>query len=338
MTADTNCHPSHNRVGIKSFPGNLYVVTMMENPLRWLARYRNYWNFHRHVEGAGALLYTTEIAFGERQFEITASDNPRHLQLRSSHELWHKENALNLLINRLPPEAKYIAWIDADVKFVRPDWVQETLHQLQHYDVVQMFSHAQDVGPDYEPVNSTPGFIYEWMNKQPSPEHPTFGEDIPVHGDSAGSSPGILKSHPGFAWAARRSALDNLGGLVDWAVLGSGDWHMAAALVGQVERSLYAGYSETYKRWTREWACRADKHIKRNVGFVPGLIYHAWHGKKKDRGYSHRWKFLTSSGYDPELDLKRDCQGLWQLTDRSIILRDGIRKYARARNEDSSEI
>src|SRR6202035_3379899 len=48
-------------------------------------------------------------------------------------------------------EAKYVAWIDADVKFNRPDWAQETMQLLQHYDVLQMFSHAQDVGPDYEP-------------------------------------------------------------------------------------------------------------------------------------------------------------------------------------------
>ena len=331
-------HPSHHKVGIKPFPGQLHVVTMMENPLRWTSRYRNYWSFQSHVERAGAILYTAEIAFGERQFEITSHDNPKHLQLRSSHELWHKENALNLLINRLPADAKYIAWIDADVKFVRPDWVQETLHQLQHYDVVQMFSHAQDVGPNHEPVKTTPGFIYKWLEDHPAPDNPSFGQEIPVHGDSSGgSSNNILTSHPGFAWAARRDALDKLGGLIDWAILGSADWHMAAALVGQVERSIYVNYSETYKRWTRQWAERADKYIRRNVGFVSGLVNHAWHGKKKDRNYDKRYKFLANAGYDPEIDIKRDCQGLWQLTDRSTILRDGIRKYARARNEDSYE-
>jgi hypothetical protein len=39
-------------------------------------------------------------------------------------------------------------------------------------------------------------------------------------------------------------------------------------------------------------------------------------------------------------DIKRDTQGLWQLqddgTERFISLRDGLRKYARLRNEDSN--
>ena len=37
----------------------------------------------------------------------------------------------------------YVAFIDADMMFTRTDWVQETLHQLQHFDV------EMHVAPDY---------------------------------------------------------------------------------------------------------------------------------------------------------------------------------------------
>jgi len=112
-----NCidHPSEARPGIHVFPDRLHVVTMLENPLRWRSRYSNYWMFERECQAARAILYTAEVAFGERHFEVTQASNPRHLQLRTTSEIWHKENALNLLIQRLPAEAKYIAWIDADV-------------------------------------------------------------------------------------------------------------------------------------------------------------------------------------------------------------------------------
>jgi len=40
------------------------------------------------------VLYTVEISYGDRPFEVTTPDNPRDLQLRTEHELWHKENAL----------------------------------------------------------------------------------------------------------------------------------------------------------------------------------------------------------------------------------------------------
>jgi hypothetical protein len=309
---------------------------MLENPLRWRSRYWNYWMFERECEAAGAILHTVEVALGDRHFEVTQADNPLHLQLRTTSELWHKENALNLMIQRLPAEAKYVAWIDADIRFTRPDWAQETLQLLQRYDVLQMFSHAQDVGPDYEPLRTTPGFFYKWVVDRPEPHNPAFMEEKATYGYYSVSSGQFW--HPGFAWAAKRSALDSVGMLTDFAILGSGDWHMATALVGQVHRSLNSSYSAAYINLCYEWQERAEKHIRRNVGYLPGLVNHLFHGAKRNRSYDLRWKFLAKAGYDPHLDLKRDWQGLYQLTDRSPMLRDGIRQYARARNEDSAEV
>jgi hypothetical protein len=221
------------------------------------------------------------------------------------------------------------------VKFTRPDWAQETLQLLQHYDVVQMFSHAQDVGPDYEPLGTTPGFFYKWVVDRPSPHDAAFGTPKRAYGYYSVSSGQFW--HPGFAWAAKRSALESVGMLIDWAILGSGDWHMASALVGQVERSLCAGYSPAYIRRCRDWQERAEKYIRRNVGYVPGLVNHFFHGTKRNRAYDQRWKLLALAGYDPQVDLKRDWQGLFQLADRSTTLRDGIRQYGRMRNEDTTE-
>jgi len=109
-------HPSHHKSGIHSLHDRLYVVTVVFNPLRLRSRMWNYWTFQNMVEKAGGILYTVEVAFADREFEITESGNPRHLQLRArdNAEIWLKENALNLLIERLPSDWKYVAWIDAD--------------------------------------------------------------------------------------------------------------------------------------------------------------------------------------------------------------------------------
>jgi hypothetical protein len=343
-------HPSHAKPGIHPFPDKLYVVTCLFNPLRYRNRYFNYWAFENMVESGGAILYTVEIAFGDRHFEITDPENPRHLQLRADdhQEIWLKENSLNLLISRLPKEANYIAWLDADISFTRPEWAQETLHLLQHYDFLQMFSHAQDIGVNYEPLRVTPGFVYARFTD------PEFQEIIKnVNGDNGNLNYyyGVMKKeieqrmvwkfyHSGFCWAARRTALDKVGGLIDWGILGSSDWLMCHGLFGLMDKAINVNYTESYKKLCKIWEDRALKHVRMNVGYMPGLVNHSWHGNKKDRLYDERWKLLVEHKFDPLTDLKRDTTGLWQLnddqTDRFIELRDGLRRYGRVRNEDSN--
>ena len=322
-------HPAHAQIGIHPFPDRLHVVTMLSNPLRWRSRYANYWAFEKQVQDAGAALYTAEIAYGGRPFEVTEPNNPQHLQLRTEDELWHKENALNLIIQRLPADAKYIAWIDADIAFQRSDWAQETLQLLQHYDVIQMFSLAHDMSPSHEVTSTHTGFIYQYAG------HTAIETAAMAKPDAAYMVGGPFSYwHPGFAWAARKTALTNVGMLLDFAILGSADWHMAWALVGRVAESLDNRLTPQYQKLVQEWAGRAATNIKRNVGYMPGSIFHSFHGQKSKRFYANRWQLLINTKFDPTRDIQRDYQGLWKLAGSKIALRDGIREYSRLRDED----
>ncbi len=298
---------------------NLYVVTCISNPVRYKTRYDLYHKFAKHMEQSGVILYTTEMAFGDRDFAITERDNPRHIQVRSFFELWHKENMLNLAIQRLPADWEYVAWIDADVLFHRPDWAEETIQQLQHYQFLQLFSHATDLNPSFEPIGKTQnGFVYDWYQ---NPDHVRKGGYATF-------------SHPGYAWAARREALDYCGGLIDLGILGSGDRHMACGMIGKASHSFNHGVHPHYKDMVLEWERRCETFVKRDIGYVSGAISHFWHGSKQNRGYKDRWKILVDHQYDPYRDIKRDVQGLYQLDDDKIGLRDDIRRYFRSRQED----
>ena len=126
---------------------------------------------------------------------------------------------------------------------------------------------------------------------------------------------------------------------MDWSVLGGGDMFMAYALVGQLnKRTMPNSLGPNGVRLLEEWQNRADTHIRKNVGYIDGLLLHYWHGKKVDRRYNDRGQILVQCKFDPELDLKRDWQGLFQLTQRSPDLRDEIRNYFKARNEDSIDL
>lgn len=337
----------------------LYVIAAISNPVRFKSRWKLYERFAAHVKQSGGVLVTVEAAFGDRHHALETGESQHHVpmygraptkptefhkarsedphtyvRVRTNSEVWFKENLINIGLSRLPHDWQYVAWVDADVMFTRPNWVGETIHQLQHYKVVQMFSESQDVGPDYSRSTPAKGFMACYNEGLPPPS-----TRAPYY--YAGGKGPILW-HPGFAWAARRDAIDELGGLIDFAVLGAADNHMAHALVGRVEQSHHPRIHPVYQARLKEWQRRAEQHIRRNVGHVSGLLIHYWHGKKKDRRYWDRWKILVDNSYNPDLDIKYDWQGVLQLEDRleprSLKLRDEIRHYFRSRNEDSIDV
>ena len=129
--------------------------------------------------------------------------------------------------------------------------------------------------------------------------------------------------------------MNQLGGLIDIGILGSGDSHMAKALIGKAETSMAPGMNAEYKRQVLQWQARATAHIMQNVGYVDGLLLHHWHGAKEDRQYRTRWQILVDNDFNPFYDVKRDTQGLWQLSGNKPQLRDEIRDYFDQRNEDA---
>ncbi len=206
------------------------------------------------------------------------------------------------------------------MRFARPDWVHETVQLLQHYPVIQMFSKVSDLAPDHEVINTSMGIIRAYQDGLVA--KPNYYEQY----------------HPGFAWAARRETIDQLGGLLDIAILGSADRHMAQAFVGRVNTSYPSGISPGYIEQLRMWQDRAMQYVKGDVGYMPGHVNHYWHGKKMNRRYRDRWQILIKHQYDPEFDLKRDSQGLLRFTDRNPGLRQDIRRYFLQRNEDSIDL
>lgn len=317
----------------------LYVVTTIFNPIRFRTRWKLFQDFARMVRAAGARLYVAEIAFGERQFALNYENTPEAdyiLQLVSDGELWIKETALNLLIQHLPIDWQYVATVDADVSFARGDWADETLHVLQNHPVAQMWSEAQDLSPDYETICSHHSFVYSYMTHEETPPDAGY-----YYAPKKAGKPGVHFYHPGFAWAYRRSALRDLGGLIDWGVAGAGDNHMAKALIGDAAHSVHPEVSGAYRDMVLQWQDRAAKYIKNDLGLVRGKLTHYWHGKKALRQYWTRWKILTETQFNPITDLKKDEQGLIRLvveSQRQQKLRDLLRGYFRQRNEDGIDL
>ncbi|HZT87394.1 MAG TPA: hypothetical protein VFA12_05445 [Stellaceae bacterium] len=301
----------------------LDVVAVYANPIRWASRRRLFDAFERHMLDSGVRLTTIECAYGERPYEL--GDDPRinRVRVRAQTLLWNKENLINLALARLPDDWRYAAWIDADVRFRKEEWATETVHALQQYDIVQPWSDCYDLGPDDDHLAVHRSFCRLWHEGRPI---------VPRGGA------GYAFAHPGYAWAARRQALDFLGGLVETAALGAGDHHMALALVGRVRESVPAGISPAYLAPLLVWQERAVHHIARNIGYVPGTIEHAWHGPKAGRRYVERWAILVRHGFDPTADVKRNLHGVLELAGNKPQLRLDIDRYFRGRDEDAATL
>ena len=326
----------------------LYVVSPISNPCRYRSRWGLYHDFKHHIENRGAKLHTVEVAYGDREFSLPDAQ----VKLRTQHELWNKENAINVAVQSLPSDWKYMAWIDADVTFIRPDIVAATLHALQHFDVVQMWSEALDLDPDGHCFATYASFGHSYL-KSLLPGAKPRPSEAAIQADAAGGyypqmmPPGRpAKSgaywHTGYAWAIRRDAFDAIGGLLDNAIVGAGDYFMAWALIGELGKqgrikTYHPAFVHSLKTWERN-----AKVLRKNIGCVEGVMAHHWHGKKRQRGYHSRDNILRKLRDNPYTDLRKDWQGLWQLHDdgseRSIRLRDQLRAYFRSRNEDSVDL
>lgn len=289
----------------------------------------------------------------------------KYIKLRASNELWLKENAINIGVTHLPTDWQQVCWLDSDVHFLRPNWVGRTIQELQHYKFVQMFSHARDLDPNYEmlpekyPHADGLGFIEAWKRGVvKSPLEIDIDNDIRAIRKKGNVDPlvdDLIKDvqdleaeyykqrvWPGLAWACTKQGWEDVGGLLDVAIWGGGDWHMAHALIEKTEGMMRNDLHRNYKKIVNQWYQRCRTNVRRNVGVVEGSIVHHWHGKKVGRGYNSKHAMLANFGFDPPRHLKRDFQGVLTLhDDRStayVQIRDMMRNVARERNEDSIDV
>lgn len=318
-------HPDHHPAS-SDWDGSqtLHVAACYSNPFRWRARRELANDFRRHMQAShNVQLHMVELAYGDRPFEVSG---PNDLQLRTKTELFHKENLLNLVVQRFPAGWEYGAIIDADFHFTRHDWALEAIHQLQHHSFVQLFSSYTNIsgealGTGHRPIGGANGFAFNYVAN---------GYQVPKSLDYKHCGA------PGGAWAFTREAFDAVGGLLDRAVLGSGDWYMAWALIGGsgLEMHKDRGYHPDYVQYVRAWEKQASV-LKQNVGYVDCFAIHGFHGPMVKRGYSTRNSILIREQYSPVTDVMHDWQGVLQLSPTKPRLRDSIRRYFLSRSEDA---
>jgi hypothetical protein len=356
-------------------PANLahfWVVVVVSNSPRFERRYELVNPFIHMLETSRINYVLVEQAFGDRPWMVTDARRKNHVRLRSSEELWFKENLVSIGVRHirqnLDPNIQYLSWNDYDIYPMRApvDWFEETWQQLQHFRFVQMFEEFFTLDSNHNvlggPSKSFMGSYFALGQSGPMPnaycrENPKWCYQTHAHHrhqisklDPSVLPPGIQEHSgenkwfgpPGGAWACDIQAWDQTGGTasVEHCILGSGDWHLCCALLSCMNPKDPEMINHRYTQKLLEMQTRCDRWIKQDVGVVRGACYHLNHGPMVNRQYRGRKQILITYGFNPDEDLKHDSYGQLMLethTPRQIELRNAARQYFQERQEDMLE-
>ena len=334
---------------------NLWVITAISNPTRFKSRYALYRKFRHHITRDLQLnLITVECSFAGRDHQISSIDledahcenqyldngvRTINVRVKNTSFIWLKENLWNIGLRYIPNSCEYVLFADADIEFTHPFFVTELIHSLQEYMVVQPFETACDLGPDGQVIGVHRSFGYchadgwEWKPKR----NADGGFYIEKPKNKQGPEGFGIPFHPGFAMAFRRYVLDKMQ-LLEVGALGAGDHHMCAGLIGRANLSFPNKIHANYKKIVLKWEKRAKEVVNGSFGYTKGTILHDFHGAKKNRKYVSRWEILIENDFDPEKDVYKNCQGVFEIERKNSKLHDDIRAYFKSRNEDSVDI
>ncbi len=241
-------------------------------------------------------------------------DSPYIETLRTDSMLWHKETLLNRIIRSLPPEFRYVFWVDADVLFTNLNWVVDGAKALQDKLIIQPFEYCihlnkNELAPSFDVTTQRRLDCYS-----PSKRHPMMWRSFCSNYRPHTGTPNLaahhnydLHGHVGFAWGARRELLEAVP-LYDKALIGGADHIIAHAATGDIPHDcIKKSFADDLPEVTR-WMRTFHAVVRGQVGYAEGDLYHIWHGDLPARDYLRR--IQTYTGTAAKIT-QRDANGLF---------------------------
>jgi len=278
------------------------IITSYYNPLGFKTRRENYERFKAEL---GHSLLTVECAFGNDPFTLEDS-----VKVRANSTLWQKERLLRIGEALLPKNQDYVVWLDCDIIFENPNWLEETRELLKEYNFVQPFGVANRRFKDWS-IEGT------WES---------FGKKY-----SEGVRSDVFEEHghTGFAFACRRDKF----AMYDRAIVGTADHIMFHAMIGQLPcKCIDKAFGGVLRGHIYEWSRKYYNTIKGSLHYTEGSIDHLYHGAYVHRKYLQRVQELTMLNYNPYTDVYTNKDGLLELKRPDI--QEWLLKYFESRRED----
>ena len=255
--------------------------------------------------------FVAECVFFDREPEVPGA----HLVLRSNSLMFYKENLLNLLEATVPQQYTKLVFMDGDIIFGAPDWIDQISQKLETTDIIQPFSDACWLYPDNTRIRCKKNSYGFAMSTG------SMNESTPPN-----------KFHPGFAWAMKRSIFKAIGGLYDKAIAGNGDVMFAFSLLNDMSPAYINRYAPCILDTWREYNAKV-RALKPTIGYLAMDVYHLFHGLGRNRQYNSRHEIIKeklTKGWDTVVT--KNPQGLYEFKDKGLS--DALHQYFQDRAED----
>jgi hypothetical protein len=225
---------------------------------------------------------------------------------RSDEYIFFKENLWNIGARLLNVD-KFI-FLDSDVYFKDPSWLDRAAGKLSEVDFMQPFEFCH------------------WLDKK-------GGDQLIRPSSCSGLANGVHPKggvyHPGFCLGVTRNAFDALGGLWEGAVCGGGGdganilAHSRSVGTDKYLERLYnkkifkGMLMEDHRRFFHSPSWHKYRAKSKELGITTGYVenqhvYHLWHGDRKKRKYTTRAEYFNWPNPDPPVRHRPD--GLQEFT------------------------
>ena len=238
--------------------------------------------------------FSAEMVIGD-QPPMLASPT---LRFHSKSSLFYKEALWNRLEQVIPEQYTKICFLDSDIIFDRPDWLDEISRLLDTHDVVHPFQICHRLDHNFIPDITTSSCLSNINDK-------------------------AWKDH-GFGWCLTREIFKKIGGFFDKCVMPNGDFYFRIALL---QEDTY-----TYPSIHGEITDYKKRFIGVKYTFLTCTISHLYHGTYVKRNYGQFSKILDMIKPNWSAVFILNTDGFWELKDPQINAM--FIKYFKSREED----
>jgi hypothetical protein len=244
--------------------------------------------------------------------ELTLPKDVIHKKLYASKlsTIFLKENLYNIAASSLD-YPKFI-FLDGDIIFDRPDWLDSCSALLDEYDIIQPFERCYWMQKDNQ--------SFELSEK---PDKPVLTRESVAKCLHYKMPPKPGDYHPGFAWGMTKNYFNKIGGFYEEHVVGGGDISLWYALDTYSDKD-YKDFIQLWKKNNHRFFRtnkfkEYEKLILNNepkIGYLSDcIVYHLYHGTRRNRQYTTRYNYVPVLDNSGDYPLTKNIDGLLEWTD-----------------------